>query len=193
MTTRSRGRIEKIDNLRRGNLIFKRPFTLKPGQYTVDFAAQDRDSGRTSVVKSALFVPPVAQCAISTVSVIRRIEEAGPDVPADDPLRLDKMRVIPNLDVPISKAQNKTLSVYVVVYTAPGTTTPPKMSLEFLQGDRLVARAMPALDAADASGRIPFVGTIPLDSVPPGEYSVRALVQQGNDVAESESPVTLVQ
>jgi VWFA-related protein len=186
------GPLEKIDNLRRGNLIFKRPFTLKPGKYTVDFVAQDRDSGRTSVEKSALFVPPVAQCAISSVSVIRRIEEAGPDVPADDPLRLDKMRVIPNLDVPISKAQNKTLSVYVVVYAPPGTATPPKMSLEFMAGDRLVARAMPALGAPDASGRIPFVGTIPIDGVPPGDYSVRALVQQGNDVAESETPVTLV-
>ena len=46
--------------------------------------------------------------------------------------------------------------------------------------------------APDKDGRIPFVGTIPIDSVPPGEYSVRALVQQGNDVAESETPVTLV-
>jgi hypothetical protein len=186
------GPLDKLDNLRRGNLIFKRQFTLKPGQYTIDYVAQDRDSGRTSVEKASLLVAPDASCAVSTVSVIRRLEEAGPELPANDPLRLDRMRIVPNLDLPISKAQNKNLSVYVVIYATPGATTAPKMSLEFMQGDRLIARAMPALDAPDKDGKIPFVGTIPIESVPAGQYSVRALVQQGNDVAESETPVTLV-
>jgi hypothetical protein len=186
------GPLDKLDNLRRGNLIFKRQFTLKPGQYTIDYVAQDRDSGRTSVEKGSLLVPPDAHCAVSTVSVIRRLEEAGPEMPATDPLRLDRMRVVPNFDVPISKAQNENLSVFVVVYAAPGATTAPKMALEFMQGDRLIARAMPALGAPDKDGRIPFVGTIPIEAVPAGQYSVRALVQEGNDVAESETPVTLV-
>jgi VWFA-related protein len=186
------GPLDKLDNLRRGHLIFKRQFALKPGQYTIDYVAQDRDSGRTSVEKGTILVPPDANCAVSTVFVIRRLEEAGPELPATDPLRLDRMRIVPNLDMPISKAQNKNLSVYFVVYATPGATTAPKMSLEFMQGDRLIARAMPALGAPDKDGRIPFVGTIPLESVPTGQYSVRALVQEGNDVAESETPVTLV-
>lgn len=186
------GPLDKLENLRRGNLIFKRQFALKPGQYTIDYVAQDRDSGRTSVEKGSILVPPEASCAVSTVAVIRRLEEAGPELPATDPLRLDRMRIVPNLDVPISKAQNKNLSVYFVIYTAPGATTAPKMSLEFMQGDRLIARAMPALGAPDKDGRIPFVGTIPIETVPAGQYSVRALVQEGNDVAESETPVTLV-
>jgi VWFA-related protein len=186
------GPLDKLENLRRGNLIFKRQFTLKPGQYTIDYVAQDRDSGRTSVEKASLLVPPDASCAVSTVSVIRRLEEAGPEMPASDPLRLDRMRVVPNFDVPISKAQNKNLSVYVVIYAAPGATTAPKMALEFMQGDRLIARAMPALGAPDKNGKIPFVGTIPIETVPAGQYSVRALVQEGNDVAESETPVTLI-
>jgi VWFA-related protein len=186
------GPLNNLDNLRRGNLIFKRQFTLKPGQYTIDYVAQDRDSGRTSVEKASLLVPADANCAVSTVSVIRRLEEAGPEMPANDPLRLDRMRVVPNFDLPISKAQNKNLSVYVVIYATPGATTAPKMALEFMQGDRLIARAMPALGAPDKEGRIPFVGTIPIEAVPAGQYSVRALVQEGNDVAESETPVTLV-
>jgi VWFA-related protein len=186
------GPLDKLDNLRRGNLIFRRQFTLKPGQYAIDYVAQDRDSGRTSVEKESLLVPPDGTCAVSTVSVIRRLEEAGPEMAATDPLRLDRMRVVPNFDLPISKAQNKSLSVYLVIYAAPGATTAPKMSLEFMQGDRLIARAMPTLGAPDKDGRIPFVGTIPIEAVPPGQYSVRALVQEGNDVAESETPVTLV-
>ncbi len=186
------GPLDKLDNLRRGNLIFKRPFTLKPGQYHVDFVAADKGSGKASVQTESLTVLPPSTCAISTISVIRRIEEAGPDVPADDPFRVDKMRVIPNLNVPISKAQTKQLSVYAAIYVPAGTTAPPKMSLEFMQGDRLIARGTPALAAPDKDGRIQFVGTIPIDAAAPGVYSVRALVMNGGDVAESESPVTLV-
>jgi hypothetical protein len=101
-----------------------------------------------------LLVPPDASCAVSTVSVIRRLEEAGPEMPATDPLRLDRMRIVPNFDLPISKAQNKNISVYVVIYATPGATAAPKMSLEFMQGDRLIARAMPSLGAPDKDGRI---------------------------------------
>ena len=56
------GPLDKLDSLRRGHLIFKRQFPLKPGQYTIDYVAQDRDSGRTSVEKASLLVPPDA-CA----------------------------------------------------------------------------------------------------------------------------------
>ena len=48
------------------------------------------------------------------------------------------------------------------------------------------------LAAPDKDGRIQFVGTIPIENVKPGQYSVRAVALQGKDVAESETPVTLV-
>ncbi len=92
----------------------------------------------------------------------------------------------------MSLANNKALSVYLVIYVAPGTTTAPKMALEFMQGDTLIARGTPALAAPDTDGRIQFVGTIPIENVKPGQYSVRAVALQGKDVAESETPVTLV-
>jgi hypothetical protein len=186
------GPLDKLQSLRQGHFIFKRPFTLPPGQYRVDFVAQDKSSGKTSVQTQTLNVAPSTSCALSTVVVIRRLEEAGPDLPADDPFRVDQMRVVPNLDVPLSKAANSKLTVYVDIYTAPGTTTPPKMALEFMQGDKLIARGTPSLEPPDRDGRIPFVGTIPLDNVAPGTYSVRALAMQGGDVAESESPVVIV-
>jgi VWFA-related protein len=186
------GPLDKLESLRQGRFIFKRPFTLAPGQYRVDFVAQDKSSGKTSVQTQTLNVLPSASCALSTVVVIRRLEEAGPDLPANDPFRVDQMRVVPNLDLPLSKSANPKLTVYVDIYTAPGTTTPPKMALEFMQGDKLIARGTPALEAPDKDGRIPFVGTIPIDNVAPGIYSVRALAMQGGEVAESETVVTLV-
>ena len=184
------GPLSNLDGVKRGNLIFKRPFTLEPGTYTAEFVAQDRDSGRTSVQRSTVVVPPVdPNVALSSLSIVRRIEEAGADLPADDPFRVERTRVIPNFNLPIPKSQNANLSVYFVVYTAAGAT--PKMAIEFLKGDTLLARARPELPAAGADGRIPYVVTVPIDSFSPGEYSVRGLVMHGGAVAESETAFTI--
>jgi VWFA-related protein len=186
------GPLDKLDQIRRGNLLFRRPFTLKPGEYSLEAVAQDRDSGRTSVVKQPLRVLPTEGLAASSLVVIRRLDPAEPDLPADDPFRLDRMRVVPNLDVPISLASNPQLSVYLVAYAAAGSPA-PKMMLEFLQGDRIVARARPELPAPDGAGRIQYVGTFPTTALAPGRYSVRAVLQQGQRVTETEGPVTIVQ
>ena len=51
----------------------------------------------------------------------------------------------------------------------------------------MVARARPELPAADKDGRIPYVVTFPIAGFEPGRYSVRALVMDGDKVAESET------
>jgi VWFA-related protein len=185
------GPLDKLDQIKRGNLIFRRPFALTPGEYTLESVAQDRDSGRTSVVRQPLRVLPADGFGVSSITLVRRLEPAGAELPLDDPFRLDRMRIVPNLDLPVSLATNAQLSLYLVVYDRPGTA-PPKMMIEFLRDDKIVARAKPELPAPDAEGRIPYVGTFPTATLPPGKYSVRAVVQQGDLVTETESPVTLV-
>jgi hypothetical protein len=54
------------------------------------------------------------------------------------------------------------------------------MMIEFLQGDAVVARARPELEAPDALGRIAYVGTFETATFEPGRYSVRAVVMQGD-------------
>lgn len=186
------GPLEKLGQIRKGNLLFKKPFTLPAGEYTVESVAQDRESGKTSVVRSPLRVLPAGDLAVSSVIIIRRLETADETVDADDPFRFEKMRVVPNLDVPVSLGRNPQLSFYLVAYVKPGAAT-PKMMIQFLQGDRIIAQAKPDLPPPDAHGRIPYVGTVPTTTLAPGQYSVRAVLQSGQDVTETETPVMLTQ
>jgi VWFA-related protein len=185
------GPLDKLAQIKRGNLLFRRPFTLKPGEYTLDAVALDRDSGRTSVLKQPIRVLPTDGLSVSSLVVIRRLDPADADLPADDPFRLERMRVVPNLDLPVPLASNPQLSVYLTAYAAP-KSAPPRMMLEFLQGDTIVARARPDLPAADEKGRIQYVGTFPTAALSPGRYSIRAVLQQGQSVTETETPVTIV-
>ena len=101
------GPLDKLAGLKKGNLIFKRPFSLKPGNYKVDFVAQDRDSGKTSVESQPLTVLPAGACALSSISVIRRIEDAGPSCRPTIRSGVGQNRVVPNLDLPISTAKQQ--------------------------------------------------------------------------------------
>ena len=79
-----------------------------------------------------------------------------------------------------------------MIYVPPGTTTAPKMALEFMQGDTLIARATPELACAGQGRAHPVRRDDSDRERAAGQYSVRAVARQGNDVAESETPVTLV-
>ena len=47
------------------------------------------------------------------------------------------------------------------------------------------------LPAADAQGRIPYLMTIPAESIPPGSYEVRATARQGAGSASSSTMIVI--
>ncbi|HYK91370.1 MAG TPA: hypothetical protein VE398_21545, partial [Acidobacteriota bacterium] len=64
--------------------------------------------------------------------------------------------------------------------------------LQFLQSGLAVSQAQIDLPAADAQGRIPYLATIPAESLKPGDYEVRAVVSQGHSAAEEHAFLSLV-
>src|SRR5262249_59171541 len=100
------------------------------------------------------------------------------------------VRVVPNLDAPISVAANQKLSLFVIVY--PQGPERPKMSLEFWHDGKPLARGLPDLPAPEADGRIRYVGTFPLEKFAPGSYEVRVALAGGGPGAEERAAFTLV-
>ena len=170
------GPLDKLPQLQQGNVVFKRKLVVPPGSYTLELVAQDRDSAATSVHRAPLVVPAGDGLAISCVVIVRRMEPAPPAEPGapEDPLRGEALRIVPSLDDPISKAATAKLPVYVVVYPAPGASTPPQMTLEFSSDGKAEGRNSVVLPAPDADGRIRFLAPIPIRSTGPGATSSRS-------------------
>jgi VWFA-related protein len=186
------GPLEKLPQLRQGNVVFKRRLVVPPGSYAVELVAQDRDSGATSVYKTPLEVPASQALAVSSVVVVRKMEQTPP-LPAgapDDPLRGEAMRIVPSLDDPISKATTTKLPVYLVVYPAAGAA--PQMTMEFAAEGKPEGRSAVALPAADADGRIRFLAPIPIDRFGPGRHELKVTVRQGGVQVEDKVGFTLV-
>jgi hypothetical protein len=187
------GPLDRLPALRRGRLVFKRQIWLAPGHYTVLAVARDQATERSSVRAMPIDVPEPDQGAplLSALAVIRRVEPATeqPDA-VEDPFRTEQLRIVPSLDVPISREANPQVSAYVVVYPEQGRT--PALTFEFVRDDAVIGRSTAELPAPDQDGRIKYVASFPTSIFEPGTYGLRAVAQLGSRRDASETSFTIV-
>ncbi len=186
------GPLDKLAALKRGNVVFRRSVPLGAGSYTFEGVVQDRGTNATSVARSPFSVPKASGLGTGSISVIRRVDELPPDKASGaDPLRVNNLRIVPNLDAPISKAGTPNLSLFVPVYPAAGAGA-LSMSLELAKGGTPIAQAPVELPAPEPDGRIASVATFPLGSFTPGAYDVTITVRQGSATLVEKGSFTLV-
>lgn len=190
------GPLEKLESLKKGNVIFLRHFRLSSGRYTVETVAHDQQTTRTSVRRSILVVPaPQPGIQMSSLLVIRQADAVAATSwsDADNPLRYENVRIVPNLGEPISKEPNAALSLFAVIYPDDNNSEKPELNVLFLRDGQVIARGTPALPAPDAGGRIPYVANVPLSTFQAGQYEVVAVVQQGQSATQERTFFTINQ
>jgi hypothetical protein len=112
---------------------------------------------------------------MSTLMIVRRSER----LPAEErnvanPLFFGDVVVYPNLGEPLRKGTDKELGFAATIYPAGGGT--PSAVIELMQNGQRIGQAGVQLPAPDASGRIQYVGRLPLDNFTPGSYELRLTV-----------------
>jgi VWFA-related protein len=187
------GPLDRLPALQRGRLRFKRQMWLSPGRYTLWTIARDQATERSSVKMMPLEVPDVAEgLRISDLSVIRTVDQAGDAIDiVEDPFRTGAMRVVPNLDLPISKSANAQMSAYVTIYPD-ASTRMASVTFEFTRNGALIGRSTAELPPPDDTGRIKYVASFPTETFAPGNYELRAVATQGTTSAESRTLFTLI-
>jgi hypothetical protein len=181
-----------LEALRRGNAVFVRTFRLEPGRYRLEMVAVDQRARRASVRKSVLLVPPPsAGLGLSSLALVKRVEavvEGALD--SADPLRMGTSRVVPYVAEPAFRAGDA-VSLFFVAYPRPGADGRPSLTLEFAREGAVVGRSSVELPAADPLGRIPYVASVPTQSLAPGRYEVAAVVRQGAAAAQERAFFTV--
>jgi VWFA-related protein len=183
------GPIDRLEALKRGNVVFIRNFHLAFGRYTLETAAQDREANRISARRAVIVVPPANQgVSMSSIAVIKRVDPVDPDVKdPDNPLRFEQGKIIPNLGEGIQPKPGSQVSFFFVVYPAPGLSEKPGLTLEFLLDGQVIARAAPELSQPDPQGRIAYIASAPMETFKAGRYELRAVVTQGRQAVEEHA------
>jgi VWFA-related protein len=183
------GPIDRMEGLKRGNVVFVRSFRLPAGRYTLETAVHDRQPNHVAARRAILMVPPAAaKLSMSSVAVIKRIDPVDANVKdPDNPFRFADGKIIPNFGDPILPTPGTKISFYFIAYPAAGAADKPQLTLEFLQDGEVIARATPELSAPDAQGRIPYIATVPIETFKSGRYELRAVIAQGGQQVEEHA------
>lgn len=80
----------------------------------------------------------------------------------------------------------------MVIYPSDDTRDKPELTLELRRRDEIVARGTPPLPVAARHSGIPYITNVPITSLQPGQYEIRAEVKQGSSVARERTIVTIV-
>ena len=167
----------KLEQFRRGEMIFTSPFELASGRYSIEAAVVDPEGGRASTKRVSLVVPKPGEPAVSSIAVVHDVSSLEEPRDPGNPLEFDGGKVVPAL-VP-SARPNADTAVFFVIYPEmkDGKATPekPQVLVEFLQDGKQVLRATPEVGSPDEVNSIPILASA---NLPPGDYVVQVTVQQ---------------
>jgi hypothetical protein len=95
------------------------------------------------------------------------------------------------MDLTVKKAPNAVLRLFFTVYPDASLTAAPAVEIEFLQAGKSLTKVPMQLPPADSQGKIPYLMTIPAESIPSGNYEVRATAKQGATTASSSTTIVI--
>jgi VWFA-related protein len=170
------GPVERLDAVKKGDVLFYREMQLPVGRYTVEMIAYDGPTRKAVVRKASLEVGSFdeAKLRLSSVVVLKRAERiTAAEQQKDQPLFFGELVVYPNLGEPLLKSATKQLAFFITALPGKGAAEPPKLTVEILQNKRTVAQTSAQLPPPDDQGRIKYASALPLDSFQPGVYELR--------------------
>ena len=181
---------DKLDQFRRGEMIFTSPVELSSGRYTLEAAVTDPESGLASTRRVALVVPKPGELVLSSIAVVHDVASLEAARDPGNPLEFAGGKVVPAL-VPTTKS-NADTAFFFVVYPElsdgkPGTDK-PQVVIDFFRDGKQVSRAMPDVGSADEVNSFPVITSAKL---PPGNYLVQVTVQQAGRVTGETTAVTV--
>ena len=189
---RDRGFQVTADQLKLGNFLDKMTVMLPAGKYSLESAVMDRESGKIGTQRAEFTVPAKAPgVAISSLTPMRSYTPNAKGLDPNDPFQFQGGSVTPTTDLTVKKGPNAVLRLFFTVYRDASLSTAPAVEIEFLQAGKVLTKVPMQLPAADAQGRIPFLMTIPAESIPSGSYEVRATARQGATAASASTMIQI--
>ena len=183
---------DKLEGFKAAHFIYTEHFELAPGDYTVETAVLDGTEKRISARKGSLTMPPPGTgLALSSIAFIRNTKDREASTEDSDPMVIGAKIISPEISPVINKSGAEALPFYMVVYPGKNALEAPQLIMEFSRNGQVLMRAPAQLGQPDKDGRVPFVASIPLGRLEPGDFKLRFIVKQGSESAEESASFTL--
>ncbi len=167
---------DKLDQFRKGKIVFTSSFDAVPGRYTVEAAAMDPEGNRASTKRISLVVPNnVARSegsVMSSLVMVREVDRLSAPRDLGNPLEFAGGKILPELGQ--SGAAGASTTLFFVIYPKTAVSK-PKVTVSFFRDGTEVARTEPDPGAPDEVNSMPILAAAKL---PSGEYLAKVTVEQ---------------
>jgi hypothetical protein len=183
---------DKKAGLATGNFTFNKAFDIGPGSYTLETAVADYEGNKAGAQRVSFVVPaPEKGVNISDATIVRSFAKQATAMDPQDPFEYQGGKITPSLDTKLHAEKGAVLSVYVVVYPDASIADKPTLTLEYLQGGKVLGGGQLPLPAPEKDGRIPYVASSPIENFPAGDYEARLTAKQGSTSKASQIKFTI--
>lgn len=195
------GSLDSKESARSGLITMQRHFPAEPGDYVLETAVLDQNSGKAAAQRIEFKVPGLATGpSLSDIAMVQRIDPVPEEADPNEPMRYGNGRIVPSISEKVAQG-TKELSFFFVVHSDAGSTEPPRLEMEIRKSGESIKQVPLTLRKTTGPATIPYLASIQAAGLPSGNYEVierltqagkteeRSLAFQieGNDAAASAS------
>ena len=187
-----RGALESLDRDKNLAVTLQRHFMEIPGKYMLEIAVKDENGDKMSAQQIPFEIAAqTSGPAMSDLVLVRKMDAYNEEADPLEPMRYEGGKVIPNLSGTVQH-EAKSLSLFLILHPDPHATDTPTLEMQVIRNGkagRLTPLPLRAADTKDAM--IPYLATFQTKSLAPGDYKVKAIMNQGGDSAFQEIAFTV--
>jgi VWFA-related protein len=178
------GALGSIEAARSEVVTLQRHFIASPGEYVLETAVLDRNSGKAGAqrVNFEIANPPSGP-SLSDVALVRRSDPISADADLLEPLRYENSRVVPNLSGRVNP-EAKNISLFFMVHPDSQASVPATLEMEVLRNGESVGRVPLQLRKSSGLAAIPYLASIRAGSLAAGNYEAIATLTQDGKTSE---------
>jgi VWFA-related protein len=162
----------------------QRHFLEGPGEYTVEAAILDRNSGKAGAQRAEFEIHnPMAGPSLGDIALVQRMDPLPEDADATEPLRYGNEKVIASISDQISHGA-KAVSFFFLIHPDPDSAEQPRLEMEVLRNGEPISQSPMQLRKTSGPASIPYMASIQTKSLSGGEYEIIERLTQGGNSAE---------
>jgi VWFA-related protein len=182
------GALQSMDAARSEVITLQRHFIAGPGEYILEAAIVDRNSGKTGAQRVEFEISnPPAGPSVSDLALVRRTDPISAETDLLEPLRYENGRVVPDLSGHVPP-EAKNISLFFMVHSDPQASEQPRLEMEVLRNGESVGHMPLQLRKSSGLAAIPYMASIRASSLAAGNYqAIASLTQDGKSSERSVS------
>ncbi len=186
-----RGAASDVENSKLDTITFQRHFIAPPGQYLLETAILDQNSGRSGAERIPFEIPKVSSGpSLSDVVIVRKAEPFRAEDDPSEPLQYGNQKVTPNLSgqLPVGI---KDVPLFFIAHSDPDAADAPVLNVQVLKDGKPAEGAPMIAQQIRKARSSSYLASLSIDPPKDGQYEVRVSLTQGGKTAEAHASFVL--